>query len=174
MFPRREFTAEDLNRTLLELELVPSASVVLRPVSQNQLRLLFGLMRILLLWFHRTLEFPQSFSAVPPLWKRGLVWVCLSPPPSVSAVGPACRRRGPVLWAGLVGGSGNASLPAAGGLEVPQLLPVCDPRPLCSSTKGVPPGAQHPQPAPVFLRQSQEVSHVTGSQRAGQEERKKM
>ncbi|XP_024141935.1 UBX domain-containing protein 4 isoform X2 [Oryzias melastigma] len=34
MFPRREFTAEDLNRTLLELELVPSASVVLRPLGR--------------------------------------------------------------------------------------------------------------------------------------------
>ncbi|XP_035265191.1 UBX domain-containing protein 4-like [Anguilla anguilla] len=31
MFPRREFTGEDLGRTLLELELVPSASVVLLP-----------------------------------------------------------------------------------------------------------------------------------------------
>uniref|UniRef100_A0A8C7WV90 UBX domain-containing protein 4 n=1 Tax=Oryzias sinensis TaxID=183150 RepID=A0A8C7WV90_9TELE len=31
VFPRREFTAEDLNQTLLELELVPSASIVLRP-----------------------------------------------------------------------------------------------------------------------------------------------
>lgn len=33
MFPRREFTSEDLNKTLLELELVPSASIVLLPVS---------------------------------------------------------------------------------------------------------------------------------------------
>lgn len=105
MFPRREFTAEDLNRTLLELELVPSASVVLRPVSQNQLRLLFGLMRILLLWFHRTLEFPQSFSAVPPLWKRGLVWVCLSPPLLSQQLGrPAgavVQSSGRGLWAAL-------------------------------------------------------------------------
>lgn len=31
MFPRREFTGEDLNKTLLELELAPSASVVLLP-----------------------------------------------------------------------------------------------------------------------------------------------
>ncbi|XP_036401134.1 UBX domain-containing protein 4-like isoform X1 [Megalops cyprinoides] len=31
MFPRREFTGEDLERTLLELELVPSASIVLLP-----------------------------------------------------------------------------------------------------------------------------------------------
>ncbi|XP_028289595.1 UBX domain-containing protein 4 isoform X2 [Parambassis ranga] len=31
MFPRREFTSEDLNKTLLELELAPSASVVLLP-----------------------------------------------------------------------------------------------------------------------------------------------
>ncbi|KAI1884920.1 hypothetical protein AGOR_G00214860 [Albula goreensis] len=31
MFPRREFTGEDLERTLLELELAPSASVVLLP-----------------------------------------------------------------------------------------------------------------------------------------------
>ncbi|KAJ8255982.1 hypothetical protein COCON_G00198460 [Conger conger] len=33
MFPRREFTGEDLDRTLLELELAPSASVVLLPQS---------------------------------------------------------------------------------------------------------------------------------------------
>ncbi|XP_060785278.1 UBX domain-containing protein 4 isoform X2 [Neoarius graeffei] len=31
MFPRREFTAEDLEKTLLELELAPSASIVLLP-----------------------------------------------------------------------------------------------------------------------------------------------
>ncbi|XP_067112311.1 UBX domain-containing protein 4 isoform X1 [Osmerus mordax] len=31
MFPRREFTGEDLDKTLLELELAPSASVVLLP-----------------------------------------------------------------------------------------------------------------------------------------------
>lgn len=35
MFPRREFTREDLDRTLLELELVPSASVVLLPQSES-------------------------------------------------------------------------------------------------------------------------------------------
>lgn len=35
MFPRREFTAEDLDKTLLELELTPSASIVLLPVSEN-------------------------------------------------------------------------------------------------------------------------------------------
>ncbi|XP_041806175.1 UBX domain-containing protein 4 isoform X1 [Chelmon rostratus] len=33
MFPRREFTSEDLNKTLLELELAPSASIVLLPQS---------------------------------------------------------------------------------------------------------------------------------------------
>ncbi|KAM4561304.1 UBX domain-containing protein 4 isoform 2-T2 [Fundulus diaphanus] len=31
MYPRREFTSEDLNKTLLELKLVPSASIVLLP-----------------------------------------------------------------------------------------------------------------------------------------------
>ncbi|XP_073710816.1 UBX domain-containing protein 4 [Misgurnus anguillicaudatus] len=35
MFPRREFTAEDLDRTLLELELAPSASIVLLPQSSR-------------------------------------------------------------------------------------------------------------------------------------------
>uniref|UniRef100_A0A4W6G3X9 UBX domain-containing protein 4 n=1 Tax=Lates calcarifer TaxID=8187 RepID=A0A4W6G3X9_LATCA len=33
MFPRREFTSEDLNKTLQELELAPSASIVLLPQS---------------------------------------------------------------------------------------------------------------------------------------------
>uniref|UniRef100_A0A4W4HDY3 UBX domain-containing protein 4 n=1 Tax=Electrophorus electricus TaxID=8005 RepID=A0A4W4HDY3_ELEEL len=35
MFPRREFTAEDLEKTLLELELAPSASIVLLPQSSR-------------------------------------------------------------------------------------------------------------------------------------------
>lgn len=35
MFPRREFTADDLERSLLELELAPSASIVLLPVSNT-------------------------------------------------------------------------------------------------------------------------------------------
>ncbi|KAM9365396.1 LOW QUALITY PROTEIN: UBX domain-containing protein 4 [Pholidichthys leucotaenia] len=34
MFPRREFTTEDLNKTLQELELAPSASIVLLPSSK--------------------------------------------------------------------------------------------------------------------------------------------
>uniref|UniRef100_A0A3Q4AUF0 UBX domain-containing protein 4 n=1 Tax=Mola mola TaxID=94237 RepID=A0A3Q4AUF0_MOLML len=33
MFPRREFNSDDLNKTLLELELAPSASIVLLPLS---------------------------------------------------------------------------------------------------------------------------------------------
>lgn len=36
MFPRHEFTSEDLNKTLLDLELAPSASIVLVPVSTIQ------------------------------------------------------------------------------------------------------------------------------------------
>lgn len=35
MFPRREFTTEDLEKSLLELELAPSASIVLLPVSDT-------------------------------------------------------------------------------------------------------------------------------------------
>lgn len=35
MFPRHEFTAEDLEKTLLELELAPSASIVLLPQSSR-------------------------------------------------------------------------------------------------------------------------------------------
>lgn len=35
MFPRREFTSEDLQKTLLELELAPSASIVLLPQSSR-------------------------------------------------------------------------------------------------------------------------------------------
>ncbi|XP_068184725.1 UBX domain-containing protein 4 [Antennarius striatus] len=35
MFPRREFTSKDLNKTLLELELAPSASIVLLPHSSR-------------------------------------------------------------------------------------------------------------------------------------------
>lgn len=36
MFPRREFTSEDMQKTLLELELTPSASIVLLPVSNKE------------------------------------------------------------------------------------------------------------------------------------------
>lgn len=36
MFPRREFTCEDLDKTLLELELTPSASIVLLPEQKPQ------------------------------------------------------------------------------------------------------------------------------------------
>lgn len=35
MFPRREFTSEDLDKTLLELELAPSASIVILPSSAS-------------------------------------------------------------------------------------------------------------------------------------------
>ncbi|XP_068429006.1 UBX domain-containing protein 4 [Clinocottus analis] len=35
MFPRREFTSEDLDKTLLELDLAPSASIVLLPQSSR-------------------------------------------------------------------------------------------------------------------------------------------
>ncbi|KAK2904609.1 hypothetical protein Q8A67_006408 [Cirrhinus molitorella] len=35
MFPRREFTAEDLDKSLMELELAPSASIVLLPQSSR-------------------------------------------------------------------------------------------------------------------------------------------
>lgn len=35
MFPRREFTCDDLDQTLLELELAPSASIVLLPQSSR-------------------------------------------------------------------------------------------------------------------------------------------
>ncbi|XP_052462539.1 UBX domain-containing protein 4 [Carassius gibelio] len=35
MFPRREFTAEDLEKSLLELDLAPSASIVLLPQSSH-------------------------------------------------------------------------------------------------------------------------------------------
>lgn len=33
MFPRRVFTTEDMNKTLVELELAPSASIVILQVS---------------------------------------------------------------------------------------------------------------------------------------------
>lgn len=35
MFPRREFSSDDLNKTLSELELAPSASIVLLPESRS-------------------------------------------------------------------------------------------------------------------------------------------
>uniref|UniRef100_A0A3P9LV08 UBX domain-containing protein 4 n=1 Tax=Oryzias latipes TaxID=8090 RepID=A0A3P9LV08_ORYLA len=81
VFPRREFTAEDLNQTLLELELVPSASIVLQPqlgrpagaVGQSSGRGLWAALGTLLYPLLAVWRFLSSFlfatptpSAAPP------------------------------------------------------------------------------------------------------------
>uniref|UniRef100_A0A3P9H4J6 UBX domain-containing protein 4 n=1 Tax=Oryzias latipes TaxID=8090 RepID=A0A3P9H4J6_ORYLA len=97
VFPRREFTAEDLNQTLLELELVPSASIVLRPlgrpagaVVQSSGRGLWAALGTLLYPLLAVWRFLSSFlfatptpSAAPP---RG------PPPPRAQRPQPTSKR----------------------------------------------------------------------------------
>uniref|UniRef100_A0A3Q1EJN5 UBX domain-containing protein 4 n=1 Tax=Acanthochromis polyacanthus TaxID=80966 RepID=A0A3Q1EJN5_9TELE len=84
MFPRREFTGEDLNKTLLELELAPSASIVLlpsgRPANTVAQSSGGGLWAVL-----GTLLYPLL-----AVWRFLSSFLFATPPPSVaSSRGPA-------------------------------------------------------------------------------------
>uniref|UniRef100_A0A3Q4GNC5 UBX domain-containing protein 4 n=1 Tax=Neolamprologus brichardi TaxID=32507 RepID=A0A3Q4GNC5_NEOBR len=86
MFPRREFTSEDLNKTLLELDLAPSASVVLLPVSSRPANTVVqssggGIWAVL-----GTLLYPLL-----AVWRFLSSFVFATPPPSAASVQP----RGP-------------------------------------------------------------------------------
>ncbi|XP_035772290.1 UBX domain-containing protein 4 [Neolamprologus brichardi] len=86
MFPRREFTSEDLNKTLLELDLAPSASVVLLPVSGRPANTVVqssggGIWAVL-----GTLLYPLL-----AVWRFLSSFVFATPPPSAASVQP----RGP-------------------------------------------------------------------------------
>lgn len=77
MFPRRVFTAEDMNKTLVELELAPSASIVILPVSRP-VPLWDSSVPVELTWF-RCLPSQQSSwqrSAVVPSSGSG-IWTVL-------------------------------------------------------------------------------------------------
>ncbi|XP_005952069.1 UBX domain-containing protein 4 [Haplochromis burtoni] len=86
MFPRREFTSEDLNKTLLELDLAPSASVVLLPQSGRPANTVVqssggGIWAVL-----GTLLYPLL-----AVWRFLSSFVFATPPPSAASVQP----RGP-------------------------------------------------------------------------------
>ncbi|GAA6219740.1 UBX domain-containing protein 4 [Lates japonicus] len=84
MFPRREFTSEDLNKTLQELELAPSASIVLLPsgrpanaVVQSSGGGIWAVLGTLLYPLLAVWRFLSSFLFAAP------------PPPGAASRGPA-------------------------------------------------------------------------------------
>lgn len=84
MFPRREFTSEDLNKTLLELELAPSASIVLLPQSGRPANTVVqssggGIWAVL-----GTLLYPLL-----AVWRFLSSFLFAAPPPPGAARGPA-------------------------------------------------------------------------------------
>ncbi|XP_029937079.1 UBX domain-containing protein 4 [Myripristis murdjan] len=86
MFPRREFTSEDLNKTLLELELAPSASIVLLPQSGRPANTVIqssggGVWAVL-----GTILYPLL-----AVWRFLSGFLFASPPPGGAARGPAQR-----------------------------------------------------------------------------------
>uniref|UniRef100_A0A7N8YA95 UBX domain-containing protein 4 n=1 Tax=Mastacembelus armatus TaxID=205130 RepID=A0A7N8YA95_9TELE len=102
MFPRREFTNEDLKKTLLELELAPSASIVLLPQSgspanrvvQSSGGGIWAVLGTLLYPLLAVWRFLSSFLFTP------------SPPPGAASHGAILRSR-----------SINSSPPAMGKTE---------------------------------------------------------
>uniref|UniRef100_I3KLF1 UBX domain-containing protein 4 n=1 Tax=Oreochromis niloticus TaxID=8128 RepID=I3KLF1_ORENI len=86
MFPRREFTSEDLNKTLLELDLAPSASVVLLPSGRPANTVVQssggGIWAVL-----GTLLYPLL-----AVWRFLSSFVFATPPPSAAA---SVQPRGP-------------------------------------------------------------------------------
>ncbi|NXX50445.1 UBXN4 protein, partial [Tricholaema leucomelas] len=86
MFPRREFTKEDYGKKLLELELVPSASVVLLPAGRPATSVVQASGSDL--WkFLGTILYPLL-----AVWRFISNFLFTSPPPSQSAVRPAHQQ----------------------------------------------------------------------------------
>uniref|UniRef100_A0A8B9KKA7 UBX domain-containing protein 4 n=1 Tax=Astyanax mexicanus TaxID=7994 RepID=A0A8B9KKA7_ASTMX len=89
MFPRREFTAEDLGRTLLELELAPSASIVLLPQSGRPANTVVqssgggGFWALL-----GTILYPLL-----AVWRFLSGFIYSSPPPGAAAAAPRTQQR---------------------------------------------------------------------------------
>lgn len=98
MFPRREFTSEDLNKTLLELELTPSASVVLLPSGRpaNTVQSSGGNIWALL----GSLLYPLL-----AVWRFLSSFLFSSPPPTTAAA----ASRGPSQESGSVINSASSS-----------------------------------------------------------------
>ncbi|XP_068581255.1 UBX domain-containing protein 4 isoform X2 [Cebidichthys violaceus] len=97
MFPRREFTSEDLDKTLLELELAPSASIVLLPSSRPANTVIQssdgGIWAVL-----GTLLYPLL-----AVWRFLSSFLFATPPP------PAATSRGPGQPSGSYTNSASAS-----------------------------------------------------------------
>ncbi|XP_068581254.1 UBX domain-containing protein 4 isoform X1 [Cebidichthys violaceus] len=98
MFPRREFTSEDLDKTLLELELAPSASIVLLPQSSRPANTVIqssdgGIWAVL-----GTLLYPLL-----AVWRFLSSFLFATPPP------PAATSRGPGQPSGSYTNSASAS-----------------------------------------------------------------
>ncbi|KFW87490.1 UBX domain-containing protein 4, partial [Phalacrocorax carbo] len=86
MFPRREFTKEDYGKKLLELELAPSASVVLLPAGRPAASVVQASGGDL--WkFLGTILYPLL-----AVWRFISNFLFTSPPPSQSAVRPAHQQ----------------------------------------------------------------------------------
>ncbi|XP_072542639.1 UBX domain-containing protein 4 [Salminus brasiliensis] len=89
MFPRREFTAEDLGKTLLELELAPSASIVLLPQSGRPANTVVqssgggGIWALL-----GTILYPLL-----AVWRFLSGFLFSSPPPGAAAAAPRAQQR---------------------------------------------------------------------------------
>uniref|UniRef100_A0A7N8X1S5 UBX domain-containing protein 4 n=1 Tax=Mastacembelus armatus TaxID=205130 RepID=A0A7N8X1S5_9TELE len=106
MFPRREFTNEDLKKTLLELELAPSASIVLLPQSgspanrvvQSSGGGIWAVLGTLLYPLLAVWRFLSSFLFTP------------SPPPGAASHGAILRSRS-INSHSAFGNSGNHNLP---------------------------------------------------------------
>ncbi|KAM3862354.1 UBX domain-containing protein 4 [Diretmus argenteus] len=97
-FPRREFTSEDLNKTLLELELAPSASIVLLPQSSRPANTVVqssggGVWAVL-----GTILYPLL-----AVWRFLSSFLFTSPPP------PAAASRGPAQRPNAFSNSASAS-----------------------------------------------------------------
>ncbi|XP_076012703.1 UBX domain-containing protein 4 [Genypterus blacodes] len=98
MFPRHEFTSEELNRTLLELELAPSASMVLLPQSNRSPNTMVqssggGVWAIL-----ETILYPLL-----AVWRFLSTFLFVSPPP------PRAATRGPARQPNAYTNSASAS-----------------------------------------------------------------
>lgn len=107
MFPRREFTAEDLGKTLLELELAPSASIVLLQQSGRQANTIVQSSGGGRFWaLLGTILYPLL-----AVWRflRGFVY--RSPPPGEAAEAPRTQQQPPNSYTSTSSSSSSSGEP---------------------------------------------------------------
>ncbi|KAG9349394.1 hypothetical protein JZ751_027837 [Albula glossodonta] len=90
MFPRREFTGDDLNMTLLELELAPSASIVLLPQTGRPANTVVQSSRGGIWAILGTIFYPLL-----AVWRFLSSFIFCSPPPPAPAPRGPAQRPGP-------------------------------------------------------------------------------